>query len=78
MWLSPPSAWIGSAMKQAMSWGCSRNAASAWPIARCSAAVTSARCSVSGKVMAGTSIRGHPNTGKRSVFTGSVLVSESV
>ena len=31
MWLSPPSAWIGSAMKQAMSWGCSANAASAWP-----------------------------------------------
>jgi hypothetical protein len=39
---------------------------------------TSSRCSLSGKVIAGTSIRGQPNTGKRSVFTGSVLVRESV
>ena len=69
---------MGSAIKQAISRGWSRNAASAWLSARCSAAATSARCSLSGNVTAGTSIRGQSNTGKRSVFTASVLVSDSV
>src|SRR5204863_70950 len=64
--------------KQATSCGRSRNAASAWRSARCSAASVSARCPASGNLTAGTSTRGQPNTGKRSVFTGSVLVSESV
>ena len=35
MWLSPPSPWIGSAMKQAMSCGCAANAARACASARC-------------------------------------------
>ena len=37
MWLSPPSPWIGSARKQAMSCGLASNAARAWASARASA-----------------------------------------
>ena len=76
MWLSPPSPWMGSAMKQAMSCGCAANAASAWASARCSARRRPATSI--GKWIAGTSMRGQSNFGKRSVFTGSVLVSDSV
>lgn len=72
MWLSPPSPWIGSAMKQAMSWRNRSNASLACASARSSA------CSTSPKWMAGTSMRGQQNRGNLSVLTGSVLVSESV
>ena len=78
MWLSPPSPWIGSAMKAAMSCGCVGERRRAWSSACCSAATTSSRWSSSGKVIAGTSIRGQSNFGNRSVLFGSVLVSESV
>jgi len=66
-------------MKQAMSCGCAAKAASACASARRSASATAATAASSyGKWIAGTSMRGQSNFGKRSVFTGSVLVSESV
>ena len=78
MWLSPPSPWIGSAMKQAMSCGYRSNAARAWASALASARSTSSRWSASGNRTAGTSILGQSNLGNRSVLPGSVLVSDSV
>jgi len=46
--------------------------------ARSSASRTCPRCSASGNRIAGESIRGQSKVGNRAVFTGSVLVSESV
>ena len=65
MWLSPPSPWIGSAMKQAMSCGCAANAASACASARRSAATTSRPRRPAGSGSAGTSMRGQSNFGKQ-------------
>jgi hypothetical protein len=58
MWLSPPSAWIGSAMKQAMSCGCCAEGRLGLAHRVLLAADNIVEVLASGKVIAGTSIRG--------------------
>src|SRR6185436_10661968 len=70
---SPPSPWIGSAMKQAMSWGLASKAARACR----SDSASTASMSASGR-MNGASMRGQSNLGNRATLFGSVLVNDSV
>ena len=70
---SPPSPWMGSAMKQAMSCGWASNAARACR----SDSASIASMSAPGRTW-GASMRGQSNFGKRATLFGSVLVSDSV
>ena len=79
MWLSPPSPWIGSAMKAAMSCGCVGEGRDGPAPARLLGRDDLVQVvGAAGSVIAGTSIRGQSNFGKRSVLLGSVLVSDRV
>ncbi len=72
-WRSPPSPWMGSAMKQAMSCGCAANAA------RACRSDSASRASMSAPHRRwGASIRGQSNLGKRATVTSLVFVSDSV
>ncbi|CKV05360.1 Uncharacterised protein [Mycobacterium tuberculosis] len=75
-WRSPPSPWMGSATKHAMSCGRVSNAARAWRSASASSAAI-AGSSRPGR-MYGASMRGQSNFGNRAVMVGLVLVSDRV
>jgi len=78
-WLSPPSPWIGSMMKAAISSLRSCRNCLACSIAIFSRRSASASASaVAGKWIFGFSMRGQSNFGKYCVLRGSVFVSESV